>query len=203
MLTIRKANFDNEPCFCCTGTKKYLNNPKHCCTHSLYHKLPTKNTYMQAWVIVPKCEHCASKTFPVLTISIILSLTSLVASYFWMYSTNGWFISLIGALVHFVIAFVLYLGILSYAFDFVYKQQTSNYELVRIMTEEYGWIHSRPSENQTDPSFTEERFNNMLDDLVNIYGCELSDTPAHESGLPYLPSEIETIKKAEEQNIQQ
>jgi hypothetical protein len=43
----------------------------------------------------------------------------------------------------------------------------------------------------------------MLDDLVNIYGCELSDTPAHESGLPYLPSEIETIKKAEEQNIQQ
>ena len=179
MLTIRKANFENEPCFCCTGTKKYLNNPQYCHQQVLYHKLPDEKKHIQALIVIPKCEHCASKTSPATFIAIILSLTSLVASFFWMYSTNGWFLSLRGSLIHCFFAFSIFLSILGYVFNFVYRQLDSNYEIVRVMIAKYGWQTNMPKEGQKDFGFTEEYFTNMLDDLVNIYGCEISDTPTH------------------------
>lgn len=65
--------------------------------------------------------------------------------------------------------------ILTYAFSVVYNQKTSDYEIVNLLRDKYGWQPEQPKEGDTDYSFTDNRMNLMLDDLVENHDCEYGD----------------------------
>lgn len=60
----------------------------------------------------------------------------------------------------------------NYAFSVVYNQMESDYEIVNLLRHKYGWQTDEPKEGDRDPSFTDERMNQMFDDLVINNNCE-------------------------------
>jgi len=175
MLTIRKRNFESEECFCCTGLKKYKNDPESAIVYQLYHKLPGGEEYLPARVIVPRCKHCADKMKPIRTLTIITAVIGAIAGLLYCMSSHGLLISIVGSIVWGVVLYFTMPILYHFAFNIVYNQMCSNYNIISIMEYEYGWQTSEPKNGDSDDSFTEVRMNQMLQKLSEQYDCEFGD----------------------------
>lgn len=172
MLTIRKQNFEEQQCYCCTGTKANFCDPNSSVTYRLTHRLPNPKMHLQAQVIVPRCKHCADKMKPMIPISIIGGLVCGIGGFLYTICAHGVMLSLLIGVVWAVAGAIGMFMILSIAFSVVYNQRESDYEIVNVLRNKYGWSTDEPKEGETDYSFTDSRINGMLEDLVVNYGCE-------------------------------
>lgn len=175
MLTIRKQNFESQPCYCCDGVKANYSDPRYAVVYTLYHKLPDDSIHMQAQVVVPRCKHCAEKLKPIKLLSAIGAIIGAAAGFFYTYSTNGVGVSCFVAVLWAIGSFIALGYILNMAFANVYQQTGSNYDIVNVMTDQYGWQWGQPQKGDSDVSFTDARMNEMLNDLATNYHCEFAD----------------------------
>lgn len=175
MLTIRKRNFELQECFCCTGLKKYKNDPESAIVYQLYHKLPGGKRYIPARVFVPRCKHCAEKMKPISILTIITAAISAVAGFLYCISSNSLLISLAGAIIWGIVIYFTIPIIYNFSFNIVYNQMCSNYNIISIMEYEYGWQATEPKQDESDDSFTNVRMNHMLQELSEQYDCEYGD----------------------------
>lgn len=175
MLTIRKQNFDQQYCYCCHGDIKNICDPNSSVVYRLNHKLPDSSRHIQAQVVVPRCNFCADKMKPVFPIAIWGGIIGAIAGFMYAYSTNGIFISIICAVIWAIGSAVATLVVTNFSFSVVYNQMESDYEIVNILQNKYGWQTDEPKQGDTDKSFTEEKMNEMLNDLVENYNCEYGD----------------------------
>lgn len=174
MLTIRKQNFDSQLCYCCVGHKANIVDSKSSVTCQLYHQLP--NGSISARIIVPRCRHCADKMNPIFPIGIVGGIMGGIGSFFYIFSTNGVLFSLLGGLFWAVLIAFILVVVMTYSFSFVYKQDSTDYEIAKILRSQYGW-QTEPSKesDKNAPVTTELRVNQMLQTLVEDHGCEYGD----------------------------
>ena len=175
MLTIRKQNFESQQCYCCTGGEVNICDPKNSVEYYLYHRLPNGSQHIPLRVIIPRCKVCASKMQPVLPISVLGGIIGGIGGFMYTFSTNGVFISLLCGLLWAVVVFFIMFTIISFAFRTVYSQDESNYDLVALLINEYGWQTDKPKDGDSDNGFTNRKIDEMLKDLVENYGCEYGD----------------------------
>jgi hypothetical protein len=175
MLFIRKQNFENEPCFCCTGQKTYDNDPDCAIAYQLYHKLPGGTQYLPAKVIIPRCQHCANKVRPVRLISLITAVIGVMSGFLYTFCCHGFWISLLCGAVWGGISYYAALVLFNFAFSIVYHQMGGDYQIVKILKRDYGWQITEPKRGQSDDSFTDLRQAEMFQQLSERYGCEFGD----------------------------
>lgn len=175
MLTIRKRNFESQQCYCCTGIKANICDPNSSVVYILNHKLPDKTKHIKAQVVVPRCKYCADKMKPIMPISIIVGIVGGIGGFLYTFSSHGILISLVCGIIWVAaVAFVM-LMVLNFAFSIVYNQMESNYEIVNVLCKKYGWQTDDHKKGDCDLTFTDNRINEMLEDLVDNYECEYED----------------------------
>lgn len=175
MLTIRKQNFESQPCYCCDGVKANYSDPQYAVTYQLYHLLPDSKRHLPARVVVPRCKYCAEKMSPILPLSIGIAIIAAIGGFFFVFSDSGIVWSLVCAVIWTVAGFFGAIIILNYAFSIVYNQMESSYEIVEVLKNEFGWQTDEPKEGDYDSTFDDNAINNMLNKLVTEYGCEYGD----------------------------
>ncbi|MDO4460884.1 MAG: hypothetical protein Q4C30_00110 [Bacteroidia bacterium] len=175
MLTIRKQNFESQLCYCCTGIKANICDPGSSLVYKLYHKLPDESRHIQAQVVVPRCKKCAEKMTPIIPIAIIGGIFGCLGGFFYTFSSHGFIISLICGLCWGAVVLVGMLNVLNFAFSIVYNQMESDYEIVSVLRDKYGWQTYKPQEGDSDSSVTVNKFNAMLEDIVVNYDCEYGE----------------------------
>lgn len=167
MLTIRKKNFEDQPCFCCGGIKTYKGDPKYALRFTLCHETPNANKYVPLNVMVPRCKKCANKMKPVIPMALCGGVLAFIFAF--LKPTNS---SVPQCLIIGVLVAVFLFFILKVAFGLVYKQRARNYELYNVLVNEYGWETSERKLGGSDPNFTQDMLALMLDDLEQNYDCE-------------------------------
>lgn len=173
MLVIRKQNFESQPCYCCTGMKANQNDPQYAVVYQLYHKLPDSTKHIPCQVVVPRCKHCADKMKPVRTFAFAGVGIATIGTFMCNFGENGGFWwPLIAAIFVGGVSFFVLSYILNFAFSIVYNQMESEYDIIAVLKNYYGWQTDEPKQGESDGSFTDNKINKMLTDLVENYGCE-------------------------------
>lgn len=176
MLTIRKQNFDSQQCYCCAGMKANICDPNSSVVYRMYHRLPDKTKHIQVQVVVPRCKYCADKMKPILPIALVAGLAfGGISGFLYTISAHGVLISLLCGFLWAAVVALAVLIVLDKSFSIVYGQKESNYEIITLLRNRYGWQTNEPKEGDADTSFIEKRMDEMLNDLVTNYNCEYGD----------------------------
>lgn len=169
MLTIRKQNFETQLCFSCNHN---TNDPEYAIVYTLYHKLQDESKCLPCNVVIPRCRHCAMKMKPITSFKIAGAIIGGLGSFFATLSENSFWFAIICGLFFAIVAWFVIGYLLSFAFVIVYRQLPSDYKLISVMKNKYDWQENEPKRGERDITFTEEKMNRMLDDLVINYDCE-------------------------------
>lgn len=173
MITIKKRNFKEQLCPFCEGTEHNVCDPSVSLTCSLYHSVPDFGKYIEAEVKVPRCKQCAEKMSPIFYICIAAGVVCFVLGYLYWSGTHGiWSSLFIGAVALVAGAIAMYF-ILTNAFSIAYGQNSGSYEIVQVLEKKYGWKSSKPGRWSRDKSMTDEKLQEMFDDLYENYDCNV------------------------------
>lgn len=176
MLVIKKANFEQQPCYCCTSQEHNVCDKNSSVVYDLHHRVPDGDHQISCRVMVPRCKHCAEKMAPAVNIALVLAILATVLTMVAGILGKGVGTGIFMGLLVGVVSFFLLSYVVNLAFQQVYKQNVEEYEVVRVLMKTYGWQTAEVKKGEKDPSFTPFTIDAMVADLQNNWGCEVTTT---------------------------